>query len=745
MLNSIFRMKRRYQSRVNVDRHKYSRQIEDGTFNDEDSSDSSSSEICEILQKNDMSLNITYHEFTAALRSQLTSSPIIFFNEIEDSQTTTSSSEEEIADPIFPGSSVSVANFSKDFLAIKSRFSMSDACADAVLRLMTNVLPVPNTCPTMYKLNILADVSDRFSQVQIDNGSCYILDLQSQLKQIIDDNEDIFTFYVDKFGGISDIINSKSFHYIDSDHIKHIYIILSVDGMSSKFQSKMYHVWPIVASILNLHPRLRRQFKNLLFCMLYYGDQKPNFQKYLSLLVDQLHSISFIYANYTVKVKVITLCADLPAKALCLNISQFNGYYGCPMCLIRGEYNSELHRMLYPFDDSSPLRDQMSHQMHINQTSVDNQCYGVKGSTPLSRVMPVPNLPFDSMHLLYLGVVRSILLHILSRRYIDEKNVDVLLRNIKVPVSFKRKPRSLKYKMKFKATEWQHIILYFFCIFFECEHNIIKILVSAMATFIHLLNKPFVTDTDCENASRLIALFRSSALEMFGQCIQSFSMHALQHLASQVKYFGALWSSSAFTFESSFFHLKRYVTGTRNEGNLIVKRFLQSRAFSTHIHPISTHVNNSVSVLGSTSNICNFKSLDPYGKSFSPSSVFIFRFKVNDLVFHSYAYCKKRSSASYFAFLLNGDFVRIDHCVLEDKEIYCCSTSIDIDCNVIQLIDTEFEYKTLLQDNCPTFVVRFGSKKVVPATDFRGHLIVVSQQDRIFGTPVLTSNSFQHD
>ena len=44
------------------------------------------------------------------------------------------------------------------------------------------------------------------------------------------------------------------------------------------------------------------------------------------------------------------MLADAPAKSLILNVKQYNGYYGCPYCLNKGEFeikiNSHFHQLL---------------------------------------------------------------------------------------------------------------------------------------------------------------------------------------------------------------------------------------------------------------------------------------------------------------------------------------------------------------------------------------------------------------
>lgn len=238
-------------------------------------------------------------------------------------------------------------------------------------------------------------------------------------------------------------------------------------------------------------------------------------------------------------------------------MSQFNGYYGCSFCLIRGVYDADIHRMLYPFNDSPQHRNEQSYLAHVRESEESGKtCFGVKGSSPLSHLISLPMVPFDCMHLLYLGVVRSIILHSISKRFVNEETISNILTNSGVPASFKRKPISFQYKIKFKASEWKQLILYFHCIFYVSDCEYLKLIITLLSSVIHILNRITVSSTDCDSAATLIDILRDFALRLFGPSVQSFSMHALQHLPSQVKHYGALWSSSASIFESSFHHLK---------------------------------------------------------------------------------------------------------------------------------------------------------------------------------------------
>ena len=98
------------------------------------------------------------------------------------------------------------------------------------------------------------DLSNEWRKVKLTDGTYFLLNIQKQLEQIIGASDDIFD--VPSWCDISDIVNAQAFKRMDSDNVKYtlnIYMMLNVDGKTSAFSSKMYHIWPIVASILNFH------------------------------------------------------------------------------------------------------------------------------------------------------------------------------------------------------------------------------------------------------------------------------------------------------------------------------------------------------------------------------------------------------------------------------------------------------------------------------------------------------------
>ncbi len=98
--------------------------------------------------------------------------------------------------------------------------------------------------------------------------------------------------------------------------------------------------------------------------------------------------------------------ADLPAKAMMLNMKGHAGYYCCQFCTIKGEYSDEFHKVIFPNQNTSK-RTRESYQLCIQNGSIDSPCFGIKGTYSLSTILDLPKcIMIDYMHLVFEGVCK---------------------------------------------------------------------------------------------------------------------------------------------------------------------------------------------------------------------------------------------------------------------------------------------------------------------------------------------------
>lgn len=182
--------------------------------------------------------------------------------------------------------------------------------------------------------------------------------------------------------------------------------------------------------------------------------------------------------NVVVRGILLMGTCDLPAKASCLNYTQFNGEYGCPVCFSKGETlhlptGGNVH--VYPYSKAFDLRTLITCNLHAHSGTIENPQMGVKGPTILSLLMPdfIKGMAIDRMHGVDGGVVKKILSLLFDTKFrtygfslINAVNIiNTKLTQIKPPKFVHRMPRTVNDLIHWKASElklWFFIIQFLF-------------------------------------------------------------------------------------------------------------------------------------------------------------------------------------------------------------------------------------------------------------------------------------------
>ncbi|ODM90700.1 hypothetical protein Ocin01_15981 [Orchesella cincta] len=116
---------------------------------------------------------------------------------------------------------------------------------------------------------------------------------------------------------------------------------INTDGVSI-FKSSKLSIWPILLSVNELSYSTRRRFTVL--GGLWFGATKPTFDAFLGPLVSQCNNLSATGLEWKANKKTMNskvffpiVAADSVARCCLQGIKQFNGEYGCPWCIIKGE------------------------------------------------------------------------------------------------------------------------------------------------------------------------------------------------------------------------------------------------------------------------------------------------------------------------------------------------------------------------------------------------------------------------
>lgn len=197
------------------------------------------------------------------------------------------------------------------------------------------------------------------------------------------------------------------------------------DGVSI-FKSSKFSIWPFYLIINELPFTHRFKKENMIFAGFWFGQEKPQANLFMSKFVDSIQKLYrgvklFIRDLGTVEeIKAMIICGtcDLPAKALFLNMVQYNGKYGCQKCKIESEKvdNTRVHR----YKNYLPLRTLQETILYAQQAALGHKpVMGVKGHTSV-RTICLDYIKFtaiDDMHAAYLGTVKKIITLLFDSNY----------------------------------------------------------------------------------------------------------------------------------------------------------------------------------------------------------------------------------------------------------------------------------------------------------------------------------------
>ena len=219
--------------------------------------------------------------------------------------------------------------------------------------------------------------------------------------------------------------------------------------------------------ILNLPPKIRVNAENIVLhvCAVWIGPRKPLMDLLLDPVccyLERLSTAGITLGSVHVTAKLVMGVFDLPAKAAVLYCKQFNGEFGCSICLHPGKRLPNNSRVYSPTVYEERTHSQIvSAAIDAERTSTFVQ--GIIGISPFASIFDlVVSIPVDYMHAVCEGVTHWIMkawfdpkFHI-SPFYIGRSvaEIDAQLLNQCPPREFSRPPRSIsKHLHYWKASE----------------------------------------------------------------------------------------------------------------------------------------------------------------------------------------------------------------------------------------------------------------------------------------------------
>ena len=433
------------------------------------------------------------------------------------------------------------------------------------------------------------------SKQSLNNGELILLNFRPLLIDIVKNTLPEMLKYAEEKDSSRDIL-MPTFCITEQRRIN-VRLIVNTDG-ANVCKTPITSAWPLFLAVADLSPKLRQLFKNLVLGALFVGSGYPDFDivfEHIKRELSVTEKIIFNGVDLLVTFEPILLVADLIAKSKVLKMKQCNGFYGCTLCNQRGIHVAGSHR--YPHDESFQMRSFDAHMKNIQELergSVDElrvelgrkadceiKTLGVKGKSKAFDLISNQPLssPIDPMHQLFLGVAKDILLHHYERMRPEHKTeINIFIESLDLPKEFKNSLRKLDSLSNFKAKEVKIMLLYLSPIIFppflygeerKSDESDLKKLVFS-------IRELFESSDNADLCDQLLNEFCLSMADKTNK-MESINFHLLRHLGWQAKNIGPLFTTSAAMFESANRLLIAPLTGTVNQCQLMVWRFVRAK------------------------------------------------------------------------------------------------------------------------------------------------------------------------
>ena len=299
---------------------------------------------------------------------------------------------------------------------------------------------------------------------------------------------------VNKYFNVTEFDSESKFSYFgiqwqlerivnpDLHEEKKIFLKINIDGLPL-YRSSDIEFWPILGQVY-YRPAVYSPFTIALYC----GKGKPsNITKFFD---DFINEVNYLKENKILidgkEMEVCVLCyiCDNPARSFIKCVKGHTAFYGCERCIAKAV--SFKSRRVYPsIQYQKRSNHSFLHKLYPEHHLAEN--------TPLTQIKSIDmvhDFLLDSLHLLFLGVMKKLLkTYWLEPGYstklskADIKKVCERLKYLsnKIPAEFQRATRRLDDIGKWKATEFRMFLLY---IFLYIVYNFINIFFFYFITYI---------------------------------------------------------------------------------------------------------------------------------------------------------------------------------------------------------------------------------------------------------------------
>ncbi|CAD6221756.1 GSCOCG00012971001-RA-CDS [Cotesia congregata] len=307
------------------------------------------------------------------------------------------------------------------------------------------------------------------------------------------------------------------------------------------YKSTKGQLWPIVVQLYDKKYELSPFVAGL-----FYGDAKPTDVD--SILNDFVNELKLLINNGVklhekiYSVKLVALIADGQARAYLKYIKGPIAFFGCERCTVEGI--TKERKRIYP-DINCEKRTKNS---FTNKVQPEHHQKNVTTLIGIPGFDPVKDVVLDSMHLLFLGVMKYLLIKwveigsLVRLKRQDRKILKKLMDSISeyVPSEFQRKIFDIQDVAHWKATQYRFMLLY-------ARPIVLKIVLdTAMYKHFMLLHvacrilcSEELAVSNVDYADELLKKFFVLMPTFYGEACQVMNFHNLIHVADDVRYLQA--------------------------------------------------------------------------------------------------------------------------------------------------------------------------------------------------------------
>ena len=298
---------------------------------------------------------------------------------------------------------------------------------------------------------------------------------------------------------------------------------INTDGVLFSENAKC-NFWPISIATDLIQPPF------MVCC--YQGESKPPleiFERFVDEFVEiQRNGFTYMGKQVYFSLSGNKLVCDSPARCFAVGSRGHNYTYACPRCKVKGQKIGS--RMAYLETRNLNMR-----------SSFDSDFFFT--DTPLSKIglNLITDCVFDSMHAVYLGVVKkfmTLLVNGKSKVHLTVEHIQRINEKLKIvskfaPVEFGRKMRIISFLSQWKAAECRQFLLYVGpFVLMSIVRNEVYYLFLTLHCAIRILVSPIysIEESRLAYSQKLLTNFVENYKRIFGKEFCGFNIHALIHI-----------------------------------------------------------------------------------------------------------------------------------------------------------------------------------------------------------------------